>query len=707
VTGVEVEPAMLTDPDTHARGASWQIWRWMRQHAPVYWHPAGAYPGFWSVTGHADVRRVYLDDATFTSTRGVMLRPLELGDDPAGGLTLALVDPPRHGEIRALIGDLFTGRSARELDHLIRRQVRDRLDAFLADGGDFIGQVAVQLTVGLTSAVIGVPAADHDQLLRWTSEAFEHGRSLATHQEFMGFLLELIDVCAEEPGDDVISRLTTGTVGGNRLSTAEILLNCENIIGATENAGLSMGSAVVAFAEHPDQWALLARRRALLPTAVNEILRWSANAAHSMRVATGPAVLRGQAIAAGDRVVLWLPSANRDEDVFDRADEFLAARRPNRHLSLGAGPHACIGAALARAQLSALLSELLDRGMWVEPTGPVVPLRSIVVRGPASLPARVRRWRRDHHRPHLSCQPPTTTTSMETCAVTDIDADLVRALVSDQFPDWTDLTVASVEPQGWDNRTFRLGTELSVRLPSAQGYVAAIEKEDRWLPVLGANLPLPVPSAVASGRPGRGYPFPWSVRRWLPGIPVSVVPDIDRLQLARDLGVFLSALRAVPTGDGPAGGRHNYFRGAHPSIYSEQVQTALRALGDRVDAAACRAIWAEALRSAWPSPQVWIHGDVAPDNLLAEDGRLSAVIDFGTCGIGDPACDLVMAWTYFSGAERKTIREATGLDDDTWRRARGWALWKALATMAGLSSPDPDRFQDTVLIHVLADAVID
>ncbi|MDP9819297.1 aminoglycoside phosphotransferase family protein [Spirilliplanes yamanashiensis] len=288
----------------------------------------------------------------------------------------------------------------------------------------------------------------------------------------------------------------------------------------------------------------------------------------------------------------------------------------------------------------------------------------------------------------------------------EIDAALVAELVREQFPRWGDLPVRAVARQGWDNRTFRLGGELAVRLPSGEGYVAAVAKEDRWLPVLAGRLPLPVPEPVGAGRPGAGYPFPWSVRRWLPGEPLDAAEGVDPAGVARDLGGFLTALRAAPAAGGPAAGRHCWFRGCHPSVYGDQVGRALDVLGDAVDAAACRAVWAAALTSAWAAAPVWFHGDVAPGNLLTVGGRLAAVIDFGTCGVGDPACDLVIAWTWLGPAERRVFRAAAGLDDDAWRRARGWALWKALATMAGLSGPDPAGHQAAVLRRVLADPVI-
>ncbi|MFI2651533.1 aminoglycoside phosphotransferase family protein [Micromonospora fulviviridis] len=286
----------------------------------------------------------------------------------------------------------------------------------------------------------------------------------------------------------------------------------------------------------------------------------------------------------------------------------------------------------------------------------------------------------------------------------DIDEGLVRRLVAEQFPRWAHLPVAAVARQGWDNRTFRLGDHLVVRLPSAEGYVPGVAKEDRWLPVLARHLPLPVPEPVATGRPGAGYPYPWSVRRWLPGDTLGAAGEVDRSAVARDLGAFLTALRRAPTVGGPAAGRHSCFRGCHPSAYGDEVEQALDALGGRVDTAACQDVWARALTSAWPAAPVWFHGDVAVGNLLVAEGRLSAVIDFGTCGVGDPACDLVPAWTWFAGPERQLFREAVGLPDDAWRRARGWALWKALIKLA---ADDRDEEQSRTLAAVLTDPVVD
>ncbi|MGN7798118.1 aminoglycoside phosphotransferase family protein [Leifsonia sp. 22587] len=263
-----------------------------------------------------------------------------------------------------------------------------------------------------------------------------------------------------------------------------------------------------------------------------------------------------------------------------------------------------------------------------------------------------------------------------------IDAALVRRLVDAQFPQWRALVIRPVEHDGWDNRTFRLGDELSVRLPSAAGYREQVAKEQEWLPRLAPLLPLPIPQPVAQGEPTEEYPLPWSVYRWLPGTPVVLRGDVSRdAALAEAIGGFLVALRSAPADGAPGPGTHNFFRGAPPDVYGEEALAAFPVLG--ADAAArARAVWAEATASRWQGPPVWFHGDVAPGNLLVDaSGALSAVIDFGTSGVGDPACDLVPAWTMFEGAARDAFVATVGVDDETWARARGWALWKAAITV--------------------------
>jgi aminoglycoside phosphotransferase (APT) family kinase protein len=256
----------------------------------------------------------------------------------------------------------------------------------------------------------------------------------------------------------------------------------------------------------------------------------------------------------------------------------------------------------------------------------------------------------------------------------------VRRLVADQFPQWAGLPVRPVATGGWDNWTFHLGSEMLLRLPSAAEYALAVEKEHRWLPALAARLPLPVPVPLAKGAPGADYPYPWSVYRWLAGEPASTEKIVDPVRFALDLAEFLAALQGVDPADGPRPGLHNWFRGGTLRTYDKKVGTALAELGGRVDGERVREIWASALDARWDGADSWFHGDIAPGNLLLRQGRLAAVIDFGTCGVGDPACDLAIAWTLLTAAGRQAFRKRLPVDEATWARGRGWALWKTLTT---------------------------
>jgi aminoglycoside phosphotransferase (APT) family kinase protein len=263
-----------------------------------------------------------------------------------------------------------------------------------------------------------------------------------------------------------------------------------------------------------------------------------------------------------------------------------------------------------------------------------------------------------------------------------IDAALAAQLVAEQFPEWAGLPVVPVDRPGWDNRTFRLGDTMSVRLPSAAAYVASVPKEHTWLPRLAPRLPLPIPVPLALGAPGGEYPWPWSVRRWIDGHVSSREQIRDLVAFARDLAGFLVALQGIDATGGPVAGEHCFHRGASLRIYDAETRDAIAALGRRIDGATAEEVWQAALDATWTGPPVWFHGDIASGNLLLDDeGALSAVIDFGTCGVGDPACDLVIAWTLFDGESRAEFRRLMPADDAMWARARGWALWKALITI--------------------------
>jgi aminoglycoside phosphotransferase (APT) family kinase protein len=269
-----------------------------------------------------------------------------------------------------------------------------------------------------------------------------------------------------------------------------------------------------------------------------------------------------------------------------------------------------------------------------------------------------------------------------------IDESLVSRLVATQFPEWAHLPIRPVDFGGWDNRTFHLGEQMTVRLPSAAAYVLQVEKEQRWLPQLAPHLPLPIPVPLAMGQPGDGYPWHWSIYRWLEGEIATIEGITDLRQFAVALADFLVALYQIDPTGGPVPGPHNFFRGGPLTVYDGETRQAIAALEGRIDTDAATAVWEEALAATWRGSPVWVHGDVAAGNLLVEQGRLSAVIDFGSSGVGDPACDLAIAWTLFTGESRETFRTALPLDDATWARGRAWTLWKALITLAALPGTD-------------------
>ena len=264
-----------------------------------------------------------------------------------------------------------------------------------------------------------------------------------------------------------------------------------------------------------------------------------------------------------------------------------------------------------------------------------------------------------------------------------IDAALARRLIDSQFPQWSELPITAVEVDGWDNRTFRLGSELTVRLPSGEWYAKQVDKEQRWLPLLAPRLPLPIPTPVARGAPGCGFPYPWSVYRWLAGELASRATVADLPTFATALAGFLNALARVDATGGPGPGEHNFYRGGPLATYADETVEAIDALGDEVPRDAVERVWEHAMGTSWDRDPVWFHGDVAVGNLLVRDGRLGAVIDFGTSGVGDPACDTVIAWTFLSGRSRARFRALLDVDAATWSRGRGWGLWKALITLVG------------------------
>ena len=287
----------------------------------------------------------------------------------------------------------------------------------------------------------------------------------------------------------------------------------------------------------------------------------------------------------------------------------------------------------------------------------------------------------------------------------EIDVALVSRLVASQFPQWAGLPIKPVQFGGWDNKTFHLGDGMSVRLPSGQGYAAQVEKEHRWLQRLAPHLPLPIPVPLAMGAPAEGYPWHWSIYRWLDGEIATVANIADLRQFAAALAQFLAALQRIDPTGGPPAGPHSFYRGGPLTVYDSEARQAIAVLEGEIDAAAATAVWQAALNATWHGPPVWTHGDVAAGNLLVKEGRLSAVIDFGCSSVGDPACDLTIAWTLLSGESREAFYAGVPVDGAAWARGRGWALWKALITLAEHIKTNPARAEEArhVIYEVLAD----
>ena len=288
----------------------------------------------------------------------------------------------------------------------------------------------------------------------------------------------------------------------------------------------------------------------------------------------------------------------------------------------------------------------------------------------------------------------------------EISLALVSDLIAEQFPQWAHLPIKPVELSGWDNRTFRLGTDMSIRLPSEECYAQQVQKEQKWLPVLAPRLSLRIPAPVAMGKPSKKYPFSWSIYRWIDGESV-YSQDFDQmhlLQLAIQLAEFLNELHTIDSAGGPLPGFHNFYRGDSPSVYDTETRSAIAQLQGFINTEAVMSVWEKAISSKWSKKPVWIHGDLSVGNILIKDNKLIAVIDFGQMGVGDPACDLVIAWTFLKNESRKLFRSCVGLDSDTWARARGWALWKALITIVPLQDRNSSEVRKQKKI---IDAILD
>ena len=252
----------------------------------------------------------------------------------------------------------------------------------------------------------------------------------------------------------------------------------------------------------------------------------------------------------------------------------------------------------------------------------------------------------------------------------DTDADLVRRLLASQHPQWAELPVERVPSAGTDNAIYRLGDDLAVRLPRIHWSVDNVAKEQKWLPVLAPHLPLAVPVPVAAGEPDEAFPYPWGVVQWLPGELATLDRLDDPVQAALDLAAFVRALQSIDSTGGP-----KHHRGLPIRIADEMVRKGIAGVRGEIDGDAVIEAWDRVVTAPdYNGPPVWFHGDLSYLNLLARDGKLTAVIDWGSCGVGDPAIEMEPAWSLFPPDARQAYRDTIGVDDATWERGKGWVL---------------------------------
>lgn len=271
-----------------------------------------------------------------------------------------------------------------------------------------------------------------------------------------------------------------------------------------------------------------------------------------------------------------------------------------------------------------------------------------------------------------------------------IDETLVRRLLAAQFPDWAHLPLERVQSDGTDNVIYRLGDEMAVRVPRYPAAAAQAEKEARWLPRLAPHLPLEVPVPLALGNPGDGYPWHWSFCRWVPGEKAAPERITDPREAAVTIARFVESMQRIDPTGGPPPGDHNFGRGEPLANRDDEVRAALAELNGVIDVAAATRAWDAALTApVWDRAGVWIHGDLHGGNMIASEGRLTGVVDFGGLGVGDPACDAMVAWTFLPTQARSVFRSELGLDDALWERARGWALSMGLIALPYYRTSNP------------------
>lgn len=401
----------LTDLDFFMSGDVAGAFRMLRAEDPVHWQEKRPGRGFWSLTCYDDLLTVYRDAQGFISGKGVTLHFGDDGDDSSGlGKSIIMTDPPRHAKMRQVMSRRFTPRAVAPFEGRIRAIARAIVDSVIERGEcDFVNDVAGRLPTAAICELMGIGREHWDLMFAITNETvgrhdqeFARGRSgketvMEAFARASEFFVKLAAERRRHPGDDLVSALVNGAITGEPLNQAEIIANCYILIlGGQETTRNATSGAMLALIENPGEYAKFAADPRS-STAIEEFLRWTSPVTHIMRVAARDAEFRGKKIRAGDRVVLWNLSANRDEEQFADADKFYIDRTPNDHIAFGYGEHFCLGANLARLEMRVMFEEVVSRVERLELAGPVEYLRSNTIAGIKRMPVRF-----TPHRPTIS-----------------------------------------------------------------------------------------------------------------------------------------------------------------------------------------------------------------------------------------------------------------------------------------------------------------
>jgi cytochrome P450 len=387
----------LLSPASFAKGQPHEQFRWLREHAPVYRHPEPDGPGFWTVTRYDDVRTVGRDPERFSSLPTIMIPDLA-GLDFGDHQMMIMSDPPRHTRLRRIINSQFTPRAAERLRTRIEELARQIIDAVIERGEcDAVTDIAGEMPSYVIADLLGVPLDDGRRLYQLTEtihaapETVPEGAGLGAVIEMFNYAHQVAGDKRKQPADDLATRILHAEVDGERLDDIDFNLFFLLLIDAGGDTTRNLvGGGLLALFEHPDE-----RRRlqndldGMLPTAVDEMLRWVSPVIYMRRTATQACEIANTPIEEGDKVVMYYGSANRDERAFAAPDRFDVAREPNEHIAFGGGgPHFCLGSHIARVEIQALLRELLTRLPDIAPSGPAEWLASNFISGPKHLPVR-------------------------------------------------------------------------------------------------------------------------------------------------------------------------------------------------------------------------------------------------------------------------------------------------------------------------------